>query len=138
MSLKIKAFPPKLKDLFSKLKHFFLNSRIQQIHLLVLPKKRWKNKPDVVQPGCKRDNSSDCVSLVFWKSQHKLSRPKNKHKRRHIYKRETWLNHLEFDFSAHNIFNLFWHRFSAVTLCDPFWWECLLVKQLHTTHLIVM
>ena len=35
----------KLKDFLPKLNNYFLNSRIRQIHLLVLFKNRWKNKP---------------------------------------------------------------------------------------------
>ena len=35
----------KLKDFLPKLNDYFLNSRIRQIHLLVLFKNRWKNKP---------------------------------------------------------------------------------------------
>ena len=41
-SWKIKDFSPKLKD-------FFLNSRICQIHLLAMSKNRWKIKPGVLK-----------------------------------------------------------------------------------------
>ena len=37
----------KLKDFLRKLNNYFLNSRIRQIHLLVMFKNRWKNKPVV-------------------------------------------------------------------------------------------
>ena len=37
----------KLKDFLPKLNNYFLNSRIRQIHLLVMFKNRWKNKPGV-------------------------------------------------------------------------------------------
>ena len=37
----------KLKDFLPKLNNYFLNSRIRQIHLLVMFKNRWKNKPDL-------------------------------------------------------------------------------------------
>ena len=54
---KLKDFPPKLKDFLPKLKIFFLNSRIRQIHLLVLPKNRWKKKPALKDSAIFKGNS---------------------------------------------------------------------------------